>query len=116
MRRLKTFFAEIFARRDVPVLPPPQVTMSSVVRERMNRALRRRLSDRVMDVFQEACVSGELVTAEELLAVMEAMQERRQIAVGDRRLSQQDLENAREELAIRIADRAAPKVLAEAAD
>jgi hypothetical protein len=105
--RLHMFFAEMFVRRDVPQLPPPQVTLSNVVRDRMNRALRRRLSDRVLEVFQEACVSGDLATAEELLAVMEAMQQRRQAASGDRRLSQSDLENARGELASRKADRTA---------
>jgi hypothetical protein len=99
-----------------PEAAAAEVTMSSVVRDRMNRTLRRRLSDRVMDVFQEACVAGDLATAEELLAVMQAMYERRQTAVGDRRLSQQDLENARDGLAIRKADRAAPKAMAEAAD
>ena len=116
MKRLQIFIAELFMRRDVPTLPPPQVTMSSVVRDRMNRALRRRLSDRVMDVFQEACVAGDLATAEELLTVMDAMQQRRQAAFGDRRLSQEDLDNAREELALRKSDRSASKTLAEAAD
>lgn len=116
MKRLTTLFADALRRRDVPTLPPPQVTMSSVVRERMNRTLRRRLSDRVMDVFQEACVAGDLVTAEELLAVLDAMHRRRQAAFGDRRLSSQDLDNAREELASRKAERAAPAPVAEAAD
>ncbi len=88
--------------------------MSSVVRDRMNRALRRRLSDRVMDVFQESCVAGDLVTAGELLAVLEAMHQRRQAAFGDRRLSGQDLDNAREELASRKAERVT--IVAEAAD
>lgn len=117
MRRLHIFFSEMFTRGgDVPDQSPAQATLSSVVRDRMNRALRRRLSDRVMDVFQEACVAGDLATAEELLAVMEAMQERRQAAAGDRRMSQSDLENARGELAIRKADRAAAEQVPALAD
>jgi len=114
VKRLTTLFADLFGPRDVPTLPPPQVTMSSVVRDRMNRALRRRLSDRVMDVFQEACVAGDLVTAGELLAVLEAMHRRRQAAFGDRRLSSQDLDHARDDLASRKAERAT--VVGEAAD
>jgi hypothetical protein len=111
VRPLRNIFANFFARGDVPKLPPPQVSLSSVVSERMNRALRRRLSDRVMDVFQESCIAGDLATAEELLAVMEGMHRRRQVAMGDRRLSTQYLDAAREDLDTRKADRAAPPVL-----
>jgi hypothetical protein len=105
VRRLPKIFTGLFERRDVPTLPPPQVTMSSIVRDRMNRALRRRLSDRVMAVFQESCIAGDLATAEELLEVMEGMHQRRQSAMGDRRLSTQDLEAAQLELKSRKTER-----------
>jgi hypothetical protein len=109
--RLNNMFGDLFKRRDVPKLPPPQVSMSEVVRDRMNRALRRRLSDRVMDVFNESCIAGDLDTAEELLAVMEGMHRRREAAMGDRRLSTQDLDAAREDLANRRSDRSMPAEL-----
>jgi hypothetical protein len=90
--------------------------LGAVVRERINRVLRRRLSDRVEDVFQEACMSGDLDTAEELLRVLEAMHARRQALVGDRRISSADLVRAREDLARRKADREAAAVRAEQAN
>ena len=108
MSRLNNLFGDLFARRDVPSLPPSQVSMSEVVRDRMNRTLRRRLSDRVMDVFNESCIAGDLDTAEELLAVMEGMHRRREAAMGDRRLSTQDLDAARDDLAARRSGRSVP--------
>jgi len=39
--------------------------------------------------------------------VMEAMQERRQVAMGDRRISNEELLRATEDLASRLAERAA---------
>ncbi len=111
MSRLSNIFGDLFARRDVPELPPSQVSMSEVVRDRMNRALRRRLSDRVMDVFHESCIAGDLDTAEELLAVMEGMHRRREAALGDRRLSTQDLDAARGDLAARKSHRSTPAEL-----
>jgi hypothetical protein len=75
----------------------------TAVRDRINHVFRRRLSDRVMGVFQEACISGDLDTAQELLAVLEAMHVRRQAAAGERRVSTQDLEGARAELSARKA-------------
>lgn len=41
------------------------------------RSLRRRLDDRVSDVFHAACVSGDLMAAEKLLDVLEDMHTRR---------------------------------------
>ncbi|MEJ0019655.1 MAG: hypothetical protein WDN25_24495 [Acetobacteraceae bacterium] len=106
MRRLTTLISDRFVRRNIsPPDPPPPI--STVVRERINRVLRRRLSDRVTDVFHEACMSGDLDTAAELLGVLEAMQVRRQAAVVDRRLGTGDLERARDELATRRAEREA---------
>ena len=105
MRRLKALINEKFGRRDVPVLPA--VPMATVVRDRMNRALRRRLSDRVLDVCHEACVSGDLETADELLSVLEQMHARRQTIVGDRRISDDDIVRMREDIASRKAEHAA---------
>ncbi len=113
MRRLTTLIADTFIRRDLPPTPPP-FPVATVVRERINRALRRRLSDRVADVFSEACMSGDLETAEELLTVIEAMHERRQQLVGERRIGNEDVVRAREELASRKAEREAAE--ARAAD
>jgi hypothetical protein len=103
VRRLTTLIADTFTRRDIP--PLPAVPVPVVVRERMNRLLRRRLSDHVMDVLNEACISGDLETAEELLAVLENMHVRRQTAMGDRRLSDKELVEAREEVISRRAER-----------
>jgi hypothetical protein len=75
--------------------------------ERVNTAFRRRLDDAVEDVFSRACLSGDLQTATELLAVLENMHQRRQVAVGhDRRLSDTTLMRARRELALRQGDAA----------
>ena len=66
MRPLTTLIADTFFRRHPPQLEPP-VPIPEVVRERLNKVMRRRLSDRVTDVFYEACVSGDLEAAEGLL-------------------------------------------------
>ena len=106
MRRLTALIADTFVRRDLPPPRRPQ-PVAVVVRERLNRALRRRLSDRVMDVFHEACMTSDLDTAEELLAVLEAMHDRRQKAAGERRIGDEDVVRAREDLAARKAARRA---------
>ncbi len=105
MRRLMTSIKEKFRQRDVPVLPA--VPMGTVVRDRMNRALRRRLSDRVLDVCHEACMSGDLQTADELVAVLERIHARRQAIVGDRRIGDEDVLRMREDIASRKAEHAA---------
>jgi hypothetical protein len=66
-----------------------------------NRNLRRRLRDRIEDLFQDACVSGDLVTAEELLDVLENVQRRRTPSEGERRIDDASFARAREELARR---------------
>ncbi len=115
MRRLTMLIADTFVRRHfTPPEPPPPI--STLVRERINRVLRRRLSDRVTDVFYEACVGGDLETAEELLAVLEAMHERRQAAMSDRRIGNSEIVQAREALNERKAEREAEKVEAEEVD
>jgi hypothetical protein len=84
----------------VSMPPPPWLAF-----QRLNRVLRRRLSDRVFDVFQEACIAGDLDTAETLLALLEQMQRQRQAAFPERRLDTEVLGAARDELATRKAER-----------
>jgi hypothetical protein len=115
LRRLTALISDSFVRRHIPA-PDRPAPMSVVVRDRINRVLRRRLSDRVSDVFDEACISGDLATAEELLAVLEAMHTRRQALVGERRLSADDMVRAREQLAARKAERAAAAARSEPTD
>ncbi|MDE2006889.1 MAG: hypothetical protein KGI51_10010 [Rhodospirillales bacterium] len=47
--------------------------------------LKRRLSDKIEDVLDEACVTGDLQTAEELLGVLELMHERTPRLIGRER-------------------------------
>jgi uncharacterized protein (DUF2267 family) len=49
------------------------------------RTLRRRLDDRVADVFNAACVSGDLDVAAKLLAILEDMHDRRRLHHGNER-------------------------------
>jgi hypothetical protein len=115
MRRLTTLIADTFVRRHfTPPEPPPPV--AAVVRERINRVLRRRLSDRVTDVFYEACVGGDLEAASELLAVLEAMHARRQAAMPDRRIGNAEIVQARETLNERKAEHAAAPARTEATE
>ena len=67
---------------------------------RINRTFRRRLRDRVEDLFQDACISGDLATAEELLTILEHMHARRRDG-PDRRAIAISFDQAREELAKR---------------
>ncbi len=56
--------------------------------ERMNRmylSLKRRLSDKIEDVLDEACGIGDLQTAEELLSVLELMTARPPRLIGRER-------------------------------
>ena len=72
---------------------------NGVPAERMNRmylSLRRRLSDKIEDVLEEACMSRDLDTAEELLQVLEFMQTRRPESDNqNRRSSDEALDRAR---------------------
>jgi len=59
-------------------------------------SLRRRLSDKIEDVLEEACMNRDLDTAEELLQVLEFMRSRRPEAEqANRRSSDAALERAR---------------------
>ena len=74
--------------------------------DRINRTFRRRLSDKVEDVFQAACLAGDLDAAEDLLTTLERMHERRVLELGgERRISDDALVRARKELARRRAAR-----------
>lgn len=74
-------------RRLTTLMPP----MSAIVRQRPSKMVRRRLSDQVIDLFNEALLGGDLDTAEELLTVVDAMHVRRQTTIRDRRLSYEDV-------------------------
>jgi RNA polymerase-interacting CarD/CdnL/TRCF family regulator len=82
--------------RPIPLYDPEGIL------DRVNRTFRRRMSDRVEDLFQEACMSGDLTTAEELLTVLERMQSRqRGTSRSNRRVSDGAFAKAHEELARR---------------
>jgi hypothetical protein len=67
--------------------------------ERVSQALRRRLDDAVEDVFNRACLNGDLDTAADLLDVLKRMHVRRQERVGqERRISDQVVLRATAEL------------------
>jgi len=68
--------------------------------ETVLRTLRRRLDDKVADVFHAACVSGDLEVAEKLLAILEDMHERRrrQFENDRRQISDEAVVRARKEL------------------
>ena len=83
------------AQRRIPLYDPT----GSV--GRLTRTFRRRLRDRVEDLFQDACAAGDLDTAEELLTVVENMQKRRENSGQDRRIDDEFFATAREELARR---------------
>ncbi len=91
--------------RKIPVYDPQGIA------DRLNRTFRRRLSDRIESVFQEACLSGDLDTAEELLSVLVNLHKRRSEKFGnERRISDHSIVKAREELtrrkaAVALADR-----------
>jgi hypothetical protein len=75
--------------------PPIPADRFSQVR----RSLRRRIDDAVEDVFQRACLTGDLDTAEELLAVLESMRARRISMYGrNRRINDDDIVRLRTEL------------------
>jgi hypothetical protein len=82
-------------RRPIPLYDPDGAAWAR------NRVFRRRLRDRIEDLFQDACVSGDLATAEELLTVLENAQRRRTPTEGERRIDDASFAKAREELARR---------------
>jgi hypothetical protein len=82
--------------RELPVDDPDSIL------ERINKTLRRRLSDRIEAVFQAACMTGELDTAADLLTVLANVRERGRRAFGDeRRISDDPVAKAQAALAAR---------------
>lgn len=102
-------FRNPLVARDANLTPPDprrrlEVYDPQGFMDRLNRTFRRRLSDRVEALFQEACLDGDLDTAEELLTVLVNMQERRRRNFGgERRISDDTVVKIREELARRKA-------------
>lgn len=77
-----------------------QVYDPEAVTKRINSMLRRRLSDRVETLFQATRTAGDLETAADLLEVLVNVQERgRRNFGGERRISDDTVAKAREELA-----------------
>lgn len=71
------------------------------LQERLNsvgRSLRRRLSDKIEVLFQESCLTGDLETAESLLAILERMSTRPITGSDNRRVPAETLERLRAEL------------------
>lgn len=62
------------------------------------RSLRRRLDDRVSEVFLAACVCGDLATAEKLLDVLEDLHARRRFGDERRQIDDGVVMRARAEL------------------
>ena len=81
---------------------PREPETQDIPEGRMNRlrqSFRRRLGDALEEVFHRACVENDLRTAAGLYAVLEDLHHRRVTAHGyDRRISEEILQKAREEL------------------
>ena len=45
----------------------------------VRRSFRRRLTDRIEDLFEEACLSGDIATADDLFQTLERMQARAEL-------------------------------------
>jgi hypothetical protein len=74
--------------------------VSERLANRVNSVLRRRLSDRIEAVLRMAHLAGDLETAAELLGVLTNLRERgRQKLRGERRVSDDPVAKARDELA-----------------
>jgi hypothetical protein len=64
-----------FFLRNAVMSPPPterrlEVYDASVIRDRLNRTMRRRLSDDLETLIRKTCLVGHPATAEELLTVL----------------------------------------------
>ena len=64
-----------FFLRNAALPPPPserrlEVYDSSVIRDRLNRTMRRRLSDDLETLIRKACLVGRLDTADEVLLTL----------------------------------------------
>jgi hypothetical protein len=83
----------------------------------LGQSYRRRLSDHVEAVFEEACLSGDLDTAEDLLRVLERMQARADAiaAAGGRRRAALPIGRLRGDLAAYVERQAERERAAEPA-
>lgn len=83
-----------------PRMVPVDQAMPPRGLETVLRSLRRRLDDRVSDVFHAACVCGDLVTAEKLLDVLDDLHTRRRHGYANdrRRIDDSSVVSARLEL------------------
>jgi hypothetical protein len=92
--------------------PVPQIPADRL--QRVQRSIRRRLSDQVEDVFHRACVEDDIQTAEDLYKLLECMQHRRlKIYAVERRLNNDGIIAARralEQCRIRNKSRVPPSV------
>jgi len=71
----------------------------AALRERLNRTMKRRLSDDVESLFNRACLVSDLDTAEELLTLLKGMLEREgQKFARDRRFAEDLIERLTDDL------------------
>ena len=102
-----------FLVRNAALPPPPterrlEVYDSSVIRDRLNRTMRRRLSDDLETLIRKACMVGRHDTADELLITLRNLLdvEGRQFQ-RDRRIAEGTLESLAAEIAAARLRRAA---------
>jgi hypothetical protein len=77
----------------------PAAYDGAVIRERLNRSMRRRLSDDVESLFHKACLTSDLETGEELLVLLTGMLRRDAERFSrDRRLTEGLIERLTAEL------------------
>ncbi len=87
-------------RATAPVRADHDLAIPAERMTRMYVSLKRRLTDKIEDVLEEACVIGDLQTAEELLQVLEYMHARQPVRSGpDRRAQVDRLASLRAEVA-----------------
>ncbi len=88
--------------------PHGETALSAERLNRMYGALKRRLSDQIEDVLEEACMIGDLQTAEELLLVLDFMATRLPRSSGaERRVRSPRIDQLRGEVARQREARAA---------
>ena len=92
MKMISAWFEPRQQESAVPEIPAARL-------DRLQQSFRHRLTDAVEEVFHRACAENDARTAAGLYAVLEDMHLRLQQAAGpDRRLPEDALVNAREEL------------------
>ncbi len=102
-----------FLLRNAALTPPPaerrlEVYDSSVIRERLNRSMRRRLSDDLENLIRKACMVGRPETAKELLTALRSLLELEgQQFKRDRRIADGVLERLAAEITVAMSRKAA---------